>query len=569
MNQNTKISAKITKAENLIYKDQLPKARKLLNQIAKQDNNNAHAWYLLGVVNGLMNIFDEAESCLRKAIRLQPDFTDGYFVLAKLLLARNSQDDAIEYLNKVVELQPDYTEAHILLGKIQFSLLNFDLAMSAYEHAHKSQPDNTDILCSLADMMQNNMQDPHLLRERVDKSINYYKFILEQEPDHIEATTGLANALVNKGSASDAISVLKLRLEDDPVDSRVINTYARLCKKTRSFDKASTIIEQQLQNQAIVGKERTELLYSLGNIHDSIGNYEAAFAAYKQACDMDASAGFDPSYAESLVNDLISVFSEETVSELPVADNTSELPVFILGMPRSGSSLVEQILSCHKDIYSAGEIRDIPRISDELHCADKNILYPGTIACTSKEEINRHANEYLDRIGEFSPNAIRITDKINPNFLHIGLISMLFPRAKIIHTIRNPLDTCLSCYFQQWVIGGLYNKNLVNIGRFYKLYEKLMAHWHKVLPITILDVHYEHLVQDLESTSRKIVSFCELDWDPDCLEFYKDDRVVLTSSADQVCRPIYTSSVDRWRNYENHLGPLKESLGISFKKTGA
>jgi hypothetical protein len=232
--------------------------------------------------------------------------------------------------------------------------------------------------------------------------------------------------------------------------------------------------------------------------------------------------------------------------------------VFIVGMPRSGTSLVEQILASHPNVHGAGELSDIIKLAYEYIPFTLGLKepYPHCVGSLTQNQIDQCAQKYLARIEQFSSDAVRITDKMPQNFLYLGLIGQLFPRARIIHCSRHPLDTALSIYFQQFIEAHTYSFDLENIGHYYNEYRRLMQHWKNILDIPILDISYQNLVEDFEGTCRRMVGFLDLEWDERCLQFHRSERKIATASFDQVRSPIYSSSLGRWKHYERHLGPL-------------
>jgi len=240
-------------------------------------------------------------------------------------------------------------------------------------------------------------------------------------------------------------------------------------------------------------------------------------------------------------------------SDFGVHDDT---PIFIIGMPRSGSTLVEQVLSSHPDVYGAGEIRDFGYVVLE----NNETLLLDKIGALANNDICRLAQEYLRRMDEYSAGAPRVTNKMLVNFLWIGMIRLMFPDARIIHCVRDPVDTCLSIFKKNFSSIEKYAHDLVELGRYYRAYTKLMAHWHQVLPGYIYDIHYEDLVTNQLEQSQRLLEFCGLPWNDACLSFYDSVRPVKTASAVQVRQPLYQSSVQKWRKYERHLGPLQRTL---------
>jgi hypothetical protein len=279
---------------------------------------------------------------------------------------------------------------------------------------------------------------------------------------------------------------------------------------------------------------------------------DQAFAHYREGNRLKQ-ARFVPAIFTGEVDELIEFFSAETIGALSRSPVTSAKPVFVVGMPRSGSTLVEQILSSHPRIAGAGELGDISNLVMRLQ------RHAGKAAWPACGELSR---QYLDRLDEAGPNAERVIDKALLNFLHLGLIQMLFPAARVIHCTRDPLDTCLSCYFHDFTGTHHYSYDLDTLGRFYRQYQRLMAHWSAVLSLPIKQVSYEALVADPDTQSRALVDFCGLKWDERCSRFYDNRRSVVTSSASQVRQPVYRRSVNRHRHYDNYLEPLKRALQI-------
>jgi hypothetical protein len=260
---------------------------------------------------------------------------------------------------------------------------------------------------------------------------------------------------------------------------------------------------------------------------------------------------------------LINIFSHEALQRAPRAGNCSERPIFIVGMPRSGTSLVEQILSMYPGVAAAGELADIGLLASELQELIEKSDPVNDITQLSREQCDAFAQRYFDLLSGRYPNAIRVTDKMPQNFLYLGWIALLFPKARVIHCVRDPLDTCLSCYYQMFTGDHPYAYDLANLGAYYRQYQRLMLHWGEVLDIPIFEVCYEDFVRDPEELGQAMVDFCSLKWDKRCLEFYKSERSVATASFQQVRRPIYSSSMGRWQHYADHLEPLKKALSGS------
>jgi hypothetical protein len=264
------------------------------------------------------------------------------------------------------------------------------------------------------------------------------------------------------------------------------------------------------------------------------------------------------------VDRIIDVFDQSYFRRTTGFGVDSELPVFVVGMPRSGTTLCEQILASHSRVFGADELPDMARTVRELkdRYGDPSDTrdYAGYAERLSRDVVRSTAEHHLNRLQSLSPRSSRIVDKMPMNYRHLGLIATLFPRAKIIHCRRDPMDTGFSCYSKDFVSVPLWASDLRSIGEVYRQYDQLMAHWRGVLPIEILEFQYESVVGDLERWARRLIGHCGLEWEDHCLEFYRTDRQVKTASLEQVRRPIYDTSIGRWRRFERHLGPLREAL---------
>jgi len=291
-----------------------------------------------------------------------------------------------------------------------------------------------------------------------------------------------------------------------------------------------------------------------------LGRYKEAFRHYK-AGNETIDIVFDSQSFKTRIDNLISIFNSENIVNIAKSDTDTTLPIFIVGMPRSGTSLTEQILSSHPQVDGAGELNDINNIAVSLpNKLNTTLPYPQCITLLTTDACNIIAQEYLNKLTNLCGENRFITDKMPHNFLNIGLISLLFPQAKIIHCVRDPRDTCLSIYFQNFGWLHPYGARLDWLGAYYQEYVRIMKHWETV-KIPIHTVRYDDMVNDQKATTRKILEYCNLEWSDNCLNFHKSDRVVATASYDQVRQKIYTKSQARWKNYEKDITLLIENLG--------
>ncbi|MFB6261416.1 MAG: sulfotransferase, partial [Thiohalorhabdaceae bacterium] len=306
------------------------------------------------------------------------------------------------------------------------------------------------------------------------------------------------------------------------------------------------------------------MYFQLGGLLDKIGRYDQAIEAYHKANQLKPRS-YNRQAQENHFRRIKEQYTAEFLESAPRATHGSRRPVFIVGMPRSGTSLTEQILASHPQVHGAGELEDIGATLKRIpgYLGSERAM-PEAMAEATSEGLDRAAQGYLDRLAELAPaEAQRVTDKMPQNFLHLGAMALMFPEAAFIHTRRDPRDTCLSCYFQNFVAQGLtFAYDLSNLGHYYALYEDLMAHWHEVLPVSLYDLQYEELVADPETKVAELLAHCGLEWDDRCMRFFETERDTRTASYDQVRKPIYTASAGRWQRYADHIGPLVEELGL-------
>jgi Sulfotransferase family len=305
-------------------------------------------------------------------------------------------------------------------------------------------------------------------------------------------------------------------------------------------------------------QERTELMFTLGKVRDDLGRYDAAFAAYAEGNRLKAGTlRFNEARTAQQAADIAKHFTAEVFERCRGAGNPDPTPVFIVGMPRSGTSLTEQILSSHSRVHGAGELKDFHRIVGEMAGLGTGAPFPQFVSTVSPAALTTVGDRYLESIHKLAPTALRITDKMPGNFNYLGLIALALPNAKVIHMIRDPMDSCLSCYTHLFSDTMEFAYDLGTLGRYYIQYTKLMSHWRAVLPEGfILDMRYADLVGDVEAQTRRMLDHIGLSWEDACLSFYENDRPVRTASLAQVRRPIYKSSVAGWKRFEKQLEPL-------------
>jgi tetratricopeptide (TPR) repeat protein len=364
----------------------------------------------------------------------------------------------------------------------------------------------------------------------------------------------MADLEVLAGDYDGALALIEPLL--DTADRNVLSVYAPICAKLKRHDEAIERIERALAEANLKPADRLALLFRVGWLHDAVGDYDTAFDRYREANQLHQRP-FDAQAHDQVIEMLINRWTPEAIAAAPVAHAQSRSPIFIVGMPRTGTSLLEQALDMHPDVHGAGERAELAEIASKI-AAPLPLVDPARL---DQQALDRGAAEYLTAMSRVAGRVKRITDKAPFNFSHLGLVQLMLPGASVLNCRRNPIDTCLSIYFQHFTAGPIGGGTFAGIAAIYRAYLRLMHHWHDVLELPILDVQYEEVVADTETQLRKVVDHVGLEWNDDVLRFHKSSRPTLTASVEQVRRPVYNSSVERWRRYERHIAPLIDALG--------
>lgn len=558
-------------------------------QALKLKPDFAQAYNELGSAQQLAGRLDEAAERYRRAMSLNPSYALACFNLATVFAAQGKISDAIVTLQQAIKLQPEYVEAHTLAGQLLRAEKRLDEAIFYFRQAVKLKPGDAYGWNALGgavvarsgtnyypeaeqcyrEAIRHNPEMPEfylnfavLLRQRGrhEEALELFRKAAELRPGYETAIGGIAQTLEHKGDFDGAYATIHPLLDQGTSESTVALAYAVIARHINQRDAAVALLEKIVLLPKPAHELRT-LHFALGKLYDSMKEYDKSFRHFATAHCIE-SATYDPAQNSRKFDELIEVFSAENMARLPRSTSRSNLPVFIVGMPRSGTSLVEQILASHPQIYGAGELEDMHRMSETLSTMlGGKINYPQCVASAKRKHLDELAQRHLAMLRKLTKTATRVVDKMPHNFLALGLIELLFPGAHIIHCKRDPIDTCFSIYGLPFNASHPYTDSLEHLGSYYLEYLRLMEHWKTVLSVPILEVQYEELVADQERISRQMVEFCGLPWDERCLNFHEAERLVTTHSYDQVRRPIYKQSVARWKHYERHLDPLIEVLG--------
>ena len=526
----------------------LGEAEQILKTLLEINPTQVSCLCLMGRVQRRSQQYAEATRYLNAAQAVAPSAPPVMHELARLATDQGDLKAAISYLKNLTQLKPMVGDNWFDLGYVLERSGRWSEAIDALRRA--IQLGDTIIEETYTHLGSVLAQDGQEAAARE----NYLK-ALELDPEHAPAMYGLGMVLTAFGEFEEAGQWFRQAARRDPNLVEVYQQLAAIRRFESADDPDIELMTQLLAEPARDDLSREKLHYALGKTFDDCGEHDRAFEHIGEANRLkrDRKGAFDLESHQDLVGRVISTFDREFFDGFGPRGSQSEQPVFIVGMPRSGTSLVEQILASHPRMNGAGELRFIEQAS-----RTRVGVYPDLVSTLDTPALEAAAEEYLRHLRERGGNIRHITDKYPANFLHIGFIRLLFPKARIIHCRRNAVDTCLSIYFQDFATANLYANRLEDIGNYYQCYQRLMEHWADLGNDRLLAVDYEDLTTDLEDQVRTMVEWLGLEWHPACLDYTSNKRAVSTLSRWQVRQPVYRSSVGRWRRYENHLGALLE-----------
>ena len=493
--------------------------------------------------------WEDAIRAYRQVLTINADDVVTIIKLGNVLHTLNRWPKAIALYEQALAMQPDNVQVHRHLGASLQKSGQMKQAIECFEQALSLRPDYVDARIKLA----------QVLRElgRAEEALAQLEQVIDLNPDETEAHIILALTLRELGQAERAVERLERHLRTKPDCGALYYHIAMIEPKQELIP----VVEKLINERGLSNRDAWYCHFALGNMLNGGKSFDEAFRHILKANILYRETfSYDTKENTQVIDRLIKVYSKRFFKRTRQPGSDSQLPVFILGMQKSGSTLVEQIISSHALVHGADELHALTTIetsiTQQLEHANP---YPECMSLFDSKMAEVYSAQYLQELTLHSPTAMRISDKLLGNFSRIGLIKTLFPKARIIHCQRNPLDNCISIFFHFFPELKC-SFDLAELGRYYLDYQRLMSHWHKLFPGEILNVQYEELVMDQETISRQLIEYLGLEWDEKCLDFHNNKRNVRTSSNIQVRQPIYKNSMNRWKHYEKHLQPLIEVL---------
>jgi tetratricopeptide (TPR) repeat protein len=527
-------------------------------QVLALDPNHAMAHNKLGRLRKEKGFAQDAEAHFRRALALKPDYPEAHYNLADTLGAQGKLDDAIAHYRRALALAPDFANAHNNLGTALQQQDKIDEAAAHYRRAIEIKPHDADANYNLANIFR--------MRGEYETALAHYRRALASKPDYADAWNNMGVVFAELGDIDAAREAYAKSVEADPKRAAYHRNLAGL-KKFQPGDRQLAVMEELLRHPGSVPEpEQADLQFALARAYADLKQHARSFRHLLAGNKLKrAQVSYDEAEAIDYMRRIRTVFDAALLTAKAGGGDPDRVPVFVVGMPRSGTTLIEQIIASHPRAAGVGELMDLDSIVRGLAGADAGtLMFPEIVAAMSGEQLRDAGARYVAAVRALAATADRIVDKMPWNFHFCGFIHLALPNARIIHARRDAVDTCFSCFSLLFTANGSqYTYDLGELGRFYRCYEALMAHWRAVLPPGLmLEVHYEQVVEELEPQARRIIAHCGLEWDDACLAFHETRRPVRTSSLAQVRQPIYRSSVGRWRPYRAQLRALLEELGI-------
>ena len=544
--------ARFNLGNELARRGRLAEAAACYQRVLVLEPGFARAYHSLGSVQLELGLVDEAARHCREATTLDPEFAAAHLDLGRALLRLGRDAEAaIASFCRALSIKPEFAEAHANLGNALRTIGRLDEAVAAYRRALQIEPQFLAAYTELATALR--------LQGRTAECEACCRIVLDRDPKSVATLAVLAELRADTGQLAEAEELFTRAVTIDPGATQSWAGLSRLRRMTAA-DAPWLEAVQRLLEHGPPARDEMLLQYSLGKYFDDVQDFDTAFPHYKRANELAKQCGpaHDRAALTRGMDLIIASHDPKWLGQHRPAVKNSQRPLFIVGMPRSGTTLVEQILASHPAVHGAGELNFWSR---ELAAAMSGAsgLDPAAAAAIRPAEATLAAlgERYDGLLRQLSPEAARVVDKYPTNFLSLGLIHAALPGARIIHMQRDPLDTCVSIYFQHLEAANTYANDLEDLAHYYDEYRRLMRHWRALLPpAALLEVPYEGLVQDLSGWTRRMLEWLGLPWDARCLDFHLTARSVVTASKQQVRQRIHASSVGRWRHYEKFIGPL-------------
>jgi tetratricopeptide (TPR) repeat protein len=503
---------------------------------------------------------EEAERIYREVLEHDPKNVEALRLLALIAMKGEFYGQAQKLLARAVEIAPDFLAAWIDLSRAQLEKLDLPAARESIARAATLNPRSATVQLHVANIEARS--------GRHADAVATYQRTLALDAESTSALLGLGNTLKTIGRQSEAIAAYRRAAALRPALSEAWWSLSNL-KTFRFTEPELAVMEAEAAKQGITDEARAQFSFAIGKALEDRGEHARAFLRYAEGNrTRRRHESYDPVQTEVINERIRAVFDAPFLESRGASGDPDRAPIFVVGLPRSGSTLIEQILASHSEVDATHELPEVGRLIQGIRRDRGRTAYPEAVRKFSGDDFTALGRAYLDATRQYRHGAPRFVDKNPNNFASLGLLALALPNARFVNARRHPLDTCWSCYRQLFARGQPFTYDLVELGEYYLDYDRMMAHWHAVLPGRVLDVDYESVVAGLEGEARRLLDFCALPWEHSVLRFHETQRAIRTASSEQVRRPIYDSSIGAWRRCERELAPLIEVLSPLLQRYG-
>jgi len=548
------MKTKLTHATKVYQSGDLTKAEQLFKALLQEGVPHPLIHSTLASILARTERLKDATQVAIIGLKSFPAAFDLLVLLGNLYRIERNFPESVSYYKKALVITPNADLVHFNLSLSLAPLGLFDESEHYCKTAISINPSLTQAKIHLSSLL--------LQQNKLEEAKSVLISIPEADNNYLSAIYSLANILKSEGELAKSSDYYQQVISLNPAFTQAHFSYSSIHKYQSLADPHIAIMEKQLQTNNLHTDQKIQLSFALAKAHEDCKNFDRSFDFFDQGnrlrCQgFDYDIKSDKLFIESIINS----FDDKILPKVKSAKNNDKKPIFIVGMPRSGTSLVEKIISTHSEVYGAGELENFFRLATSSFLNEANNYLFKDINKVSSSIFQELGESYIQDITKLSNNCSRVTDKLPFNMLMIGVIKLVFPDAKIIHCTRNPIDNCFAIFKKNFATDNYrFGYNLTTLGQFHKLYQGLMKHWHDTFPNSIYDIKYESLVSNPEEEIKALIHACDLDWQDDCLNFSQSNAVVKTASAYQVRQPIYKSSVEQWKNFEPYLSELISAL---------
>ena len=538
------------KAHKLLNSGDRGEALTLFVRCSSHKNYKLRCMKIMGDLHAQVADYKKAELCFKKVLKLDPtDYAIWSKLAMSMVFGNGNQNEILFAFKKSIKINSEYAYAWYGAGNVYRDMGNYVEAKVHLKKAIEIDFNQLDARINLATIYRHEGDYCAAIAE--------YDECLSIQPTKVEAIAAKSLAMFHKGDIEEAEQLILNSVSKHSNNTFVAQAYCEICKRNKYASDALHYINMTLERVDISPVERRDLHYSAARLSDGLDDYGAAFEHAKSANAYGRERFDSSSYISQLDQNKKAATSKIQYAKMPDY-NSSVVPIFILGMPRSGSSLIEQILSCHPEITAGGELTNLYTAAAEALKKYK----VSDLSQLSSDVLLRIGQQYIDDLEVLATDGKFVTNKLPGNFEIVNLINTIFPFAKIINTNRNKIDVCVSCYFQNFGLRHGYTCDMKTLQSAYEYYDEVLSFWRSNSSISICDANYEDMVFNSKDEISKILNYLDLSWSDECLQHQKSNRLVNTASFDQVRQPIYSSSIGKWKNYEEHIPELISTFGV-------